>query len=64
MCGALRLDSFGSERSWEEYVYQIAASHLWSRNVSVSVVINAYRLYQHHKKKTGIGASVLAKISA
>ena len=39
MWGALGLDRFRSERSWDEYFYQLAAARLQRRDVSVSVTL-------------------------
>ena len=66
MWGALGLDRFRSERSWDEYFYQLAAARLQRRDVSVSVTLFWTRTAYIgiNKKKTGIGVWALAKISA
>ena len=66
MWGALGLVRFRSERSWDEYFYQLAAARLQRRDVSVSVTLFWTRTAYigTNKKKTGIGVWALAKISA
>lgn len=66
MWGGLGLDRFRSERSWDEYFYQLAAARLQRRDVSLSVTLFWTRTAYIgiNKKKTGICVWALAKISA